>query len=210
MVLDPRKRQQKLERKKAKDRSKAVARKQQAVKTQVREVQNTGTAPILDVLIMANYRNTGMAPVVVSRSLPHDRVVFANFLLDLYCLGVKDVVFGTDTATYYRTTFLPHLFQGGKFDRANPECARKLVEGAVAYAESLGIAPHPDYHKAKAIFGDIDASSCQEEFEYGLNGKPFFVSGPYDTPARIAQVRQAIERHDGLISPNAPPALGEE
>jgi hypothetical protein len=210
MVLDPRKRQQKLERKKAKDRGKAIAKKQQAVKAHVREVQSIGTGAILDVLIMRDFRARGMAQVVISRSLPHDRVVFASFLLDLFCLGVKDVVFETDTATYYRNTFLEKLYSSFDFDRAKPECARKLIEGAVDYAESLGLPPHPDYLKAKAIFGDIDPSQCQEDFEYGLNGKPFFVAGPYDTPARIAQVMNAIKKHDGLISPNVPPALGDE
>ena len=36
-----------------------------------------------------------------------------------------------------------------------------------AYAAGLGLQPHPDYHKAKLLFGDIDPSACQDEFEFG-------------------------------------------
>jgi hypothetical protein len=76
-----------------------------------------------------------------------------------------------------------------------PACARKLVEGGVAYAADLGLSPHPDYRIASLIFGDVDAATCDREFTYGKDGKPFFVAGPYDGPARCHQVMQALASH---------------
>ena len=35
----------------------------------------------------------------------------------------------------------------------------------------LGLPPHPDYHKAKRIFGSIDTAECKDEFEFGENGQ---------------------------------------
>ena len=32
--------------------------------------------------------------------------------------------------------------------------------------------------------GDIDPADCDAQFEFGHHGKPFFLSGPYDTPER--------------------------
>jgi hypothetical protein len=79
----------------------------------------------------------------------------------------------------------------------HPAAARKLIESAVQYAHSLGLRPHPDYLKAKLIFGGIDSSECTEEFEFGKDGKPFFVAGPYDTPERCRQILMALEQSCG-------------
>src|SRR4029077_20110405 len=86
---------------------------------------------------------------------------------------------------------------GGGMVKMEPACARKLVEGAVAYAHELGFAPHPDYQTAKVIFGDIDSSQCEEEFEYGKDGKPFFFAGPNDSPARCRQILDTLARTRG-------------
>ena len=54
-----------------------------------------------------------------------------------------------------------------------PAAARKLIEGAVAFARAHGLPPHRDYPKAMLIFGDVDPNACGDEFAYGKNGKPF-------------------------------------
>ena len=67
----------------------------------------------------------------------------------------------------------------------------------MAYAKSFGIDPHRDWIKASPIFGDIDASKSLVEFTYGKNGKPTYVSGPYDSPERIKQIMHALAQHAG-------------
>ena len=47
------------------------------------------------------------------------------------------------------------------FRAIHPTCARKLVEGAEAYARDLGFTPHPDYQRARQIFGDLDAGPAE-------------------------------------------------
>ena len=78
-----------------------------------------------------------------------------------------------------------------------PEAARKLVEGAVRYAADLGFSPHVDYRKAKAIFGDISAESCGEEFRYGKDGQPLFVNGPFDDQARCRHIIRTLTQRLG-------------
>jgi hypothetical protein len=80
----------------------------------------------------------------------------------------------------------------------SPAAARKLVEKAVEYARRLGLPAHPDYNVAKLIFGSIDPNECTEEFEFGHNGKPYFVAGPHDSPDRCRQIVNALERTCGL------------
>lgn len=59
------------------------------------------------------------------------------------------------------------------------------MAGAVAYAKGLGFSPHRQYADAVALFGDIDASACQTDYQYGRDGKPFYFAGPNETPAKV-------------------------
>ena len=78
-----------------------------------------------------------------------------------------------------------------------PAFARKLVEDAVAYASALGLSPHSDYHEARTLFGDTDASECHEVFVFGQNGTPHFVAGPNDSPAKCQRIIQALNERVG-------------
>jgi hypothetical protein len=99
------------------------------------------------------------------------------------------------TPRQYESDYRSKL-RGGLRDMT-PAAVRKLVEGAVAYARGFGFAPHPDYYKACPIFGDIDAAACTEQFEFGKDGKPFFIAGPNETPERCRRIMQILERSCG-------------
>src|SRR5262249_58183670 len=71
------------------------------------------------------------------------------------------------------------------------------IEGGVGSAGGFGIQPHPDYQKARLLFGGIDPGECAETFEYGKDGKPFFVAGPNDTPERSRQIVRMLEQSCG-------------
>jgi hypothetical protein len=142
-----------------------------------------------------------MSNVLVSRRLPSGNVAFAVFLVDVYCLGVKDVFFNVASRTQYDAKMYGKMFTEYEPVELKPEAARKLIEGAVEYARGLGLPPHPDYRKAAAIFGGIDASSCTDSFSYGKDGKPLFIAGPYDSPERCIQILDTVAAHCG---PNGP------
>ena len=61
----------------------------------------------------------------------------------------------------------------------------------------LGFPPHPDYQRARRIYGDIEATACLEHFVFGKNGKPFFMSGPSDTPARCRKIFDTLTKRCG-------------
>ncbi len=113
-------------------------------------------------------------------------------LVDMYCLGVKDVAFNVTTRSQYDWQIYTKLVEGYEVVNLEPAAARKLVEGAVQYASEAGLPPHGDYRKTECIFGDIDASACAEEFTYGKDGQPFFFAGPHDSPTRCRQIITAL------------------
>jgi hypothetical protein len=78
-----------------------------------------------------------------------------------------------------------------------PACFRKLVEGGVAYAHELGFDPHADYAVASQIFGDVESTDCPTRFEYGHEGKPFYISGPHETATQVRNIVEQLERRLG-------------
>ena len=199
MAADPRKRQKKLE-------HRATKRKEKK-HVQVRE-QSAGLGerlaaacqyPILHTFVTEELWSTGMGHVLVSRELPGRSIAVAIFLIDGYCLGVKDAMAIILSRAEYDSRFVSNLQSRFVCRNISPATARKLVEEAVAYAHSLGLAPHEDYHKARRIFGDIDAAASSETFEFGKDGKPLFIAGPNDTPERCEQIMDAMARHRGHV-----------
>ena len=90
MAADPRKRQKKLQRR---------AGKRQEKKRAIVKAQNAGLGdklakaarfPILHAFVTEPLWSHGMGSLLVSRQLPGGRVAFGSFLIDRYCLGVKD------------------------------------------------------------------------------------------------------------------------
>ncbi len=196
MAANDNRRRKKIEaqRAKRKDKQRAIARVESSSK--IARVLQAQRWTLFDTRISHGLSEQGIASAYIARRGPYDQVVGVVFLVDAYCLGVKDVsvFYGAETRW---NEIIRQQSENRRLDPIAPEALRKLVEGSVAYAKSFGIDPHRDWIKASPIFGDIDASKSLIEFTYGKNGKPTYVSGPYDSPERIKQIMQALTQHAG-------------
>lgn len=147
--------------------------------------------PRYEAFILKGWEEQGITRVVVARTRDAAWVEAGVFLVDAFCLGVKDA-FLTEASAVDWPGVLNRMLPADERVALHPACARKFVEGAVAYTEALGIAPHRDYKKARRAFGSVSASDCPETFTYGQNGKPLFVAGPNDDAARIDRVMRVL------------------
>lgn len=139
----------------------------------------------------------GMGEVVVARFREDGAVASSIFLIDAYCLGVKDV-FALDEMDEAEFRELLGLHrEKSPLDPLHPARARKLIEDAVAYAQSFGLLPCREYKKARRVFSGIDAKLCSDVFTFGKDGKPCLIPGPDDSEERIARVLQLLETHFG-------------
>jgi hypothetical protein len=136
--------------------------------------------------------DVGMGYVVLGRTISPTKVAMAAFMLDVYCLGAKNGFFVEVDRENFDTLVEGMAEAAGPFVDSDPACARKLVEGVVDYAQRLGFAPHEDYPPAHALFGDIDTGSCPTAYAFGMDGKPCYIVGPHDTPARIRKILRTL------------------
>ncbi len=200
MALDPKKKQKKLAKRKAqrKEKSKKIVVQQlQQIAYQSNPIAFAAKYPLKECLSNLSIFAGGMGSVVVSRTAPNGDIVLGMFLLDTFCLGVKSVVTKL-LSPYEYDDLLSKVRNNEMMQAVEPSYARKLVESAAEYAATLGFKPDPDYHKVKEIFGDIDASECTDEFAFGKLGKPFYMSGPMDSPLKRQQIVKTLEKNCGV------------
>jgi hypothetical protein len=121
-------------------------------------------------------------------------VLACGFLVDVFCLGVKNTN-GPKTMTRRKLPdFIQTFFSAWPNQAPVPaplELARHLVFGAVDYARNLGFEPHPDFAKGAALLGDWEAG--RSDVTFGRDGKPCYINGPRDnTHGIMAKLRQAV------------------
>lgn len=117
----------------------------------------------------------------------------ASYLIDYYCLGVKDALGPRSIPDQGLEAFVEdaeNMFPEG-FRAVSWQQASQVVWGMVAYARSFGIEPHKDFRSAQALLAP-EEGPCKIQF--GKNGKPFYVPGPHDNPFKIVAV---LESHLG-------------
>ena len=121
-------------------------------------------------------------------------IAISAFVVDVYCLGVKNALFKVSSEFEYENTVKPQLMGASEealFENIHQNCARKLVEGAVLYAKELGFQAHRDYKDAQKIFGDIDINSCPVKYTYGKDGKPYYIRGPNES---VSQAKRIVDK----------------
>jgi hypothetical protein len=159
----------------------------------VGRIRVAAKGPVVRCLVPSTLFDLGIGHVIIARALPSGLLGCAFFLVDVFCLGIKDV-FYVEIGQKELQSRLAEQDDLQCFIDVEPAHARKLIRDAAAYAAGLGLSAAKDTRVIEAIFGDADAESCTETFMFGRDGKPFFVNGPNDSPARIRAISKALDK----------------
>ena len=145
------------------------------------------TSPVYGSWVGNTVFSQGIGHVLVARKLPDGAIAAGFFLVDPYCLGIKNAFLTVQSTIEFDET-LNTQFLADDLQPVVPAYARKLIDDAVAYARNLGFEPHRDFRDASVVLGDIDPTECKEEFTFGHEGKPLYISGPHDSEARSRRI----------------------
>ena len=126
----------------------------------------------------------GLVCALWARAHRYDKLTVCCCLVDAYCLGVKNAIGPRLMAEDELRSFVSRYFSS--YDappvEVPPELLQSLVLGAVDYADSLGLSPHPDFAAVRASLG---AWTGPSPIRFGKEGRPFYVQGPDDDTYRI-------------------------
>ena len=148
--------------------------------------------------IDSTWREAGITNLYVARIRDGGaRVEVGVFLVDFWCLGIKDAFLLEEMTMDEWKNMVEESLPEENREAMDPMGAQKLIEGALAYAADLGFAPARDFRKARRALNGIDKGACPMEFTFGLEGKPCYVQGPDDTPERVDRVMAVLSSRFG-------------
>ena len=124
--------------------------------------------------------------VLVARTTGYNRFVICSYLIDYWCLGLKDTIGERKMNDIKYRQFLDMAYQGfpDGYQEITLEQAQAIVFGAINYAAELGLKPHKDFQKTKKHLGTWNS---KPKLTFGHEGKPYFIAGPYDNTTQIMQ-----------------------
>ena len=161
----------------------------------VRSVRRATLAPVHACYVQDSVFDTGLGMVHLIRKTGAGYVV-GGFLVDAYCLGIKDVLL-EDLDSDEFEDMLAGANATGRLEAVDPAYARKLLRDAAAWAQGLGLPPHPDYAVVEKLFGAADPDACDVQFSFGFEGRPRYVPGLTDTPTQIRRRLDILRRKLG-------------
>jgi len=148
--------------------------------------------PLYECRVNASWQEGGLAIVVVSRQQGNGRLSVGCFLVDVFCLGLKNTLWQTDlTVAQYQNEFVPKVFGPETPVACTPALAHRIIYGGIDYAARFGFKPHPDFDLSQFLLDDPATANLGEAIAFGKDGKPFFIAGPDDDAAAIIHQLEA-------------------
>jgi hypothetical protein len=183
-------------------RQKALARKAERQKKRAARHLPGKAPPSLHVaaadgslhecLVSRTWQEPGeIVQILVARSAGN-YIAVAGFLVDLGCLGVKNALTSLLSPAEY-ARFRRTFASTQPMRPAELNLVAKIIQEGIAYAESFGFRPHPDYREASLLLDGADPAACPTPIPVGVDGKPFFIPGPDDdVPKVLRQLERAV------------------
>lgn len=149
-------------------------------------VRHARSYPLVGCWTQRNWDRAGLAVVVVARRQPDGHIIFGTFLVDYYCLGVKDAYTRVNVPySVFLHDALPHMIPGSDAIEITPALAHEIIYGGIEYAARFGFRPHPDFRTAQDVLDPLEQHPRSGTVTFGKDGKPFYISGPHDKPRMI-------------------------
>lgn len=117
----------------------------------------------------------GLGYVIVIREHTGGKKSFAVYMVDRWCVGVKDTFFNVrqddDSIEELFSRIREYRLQEVSYNEAH-----NMVWGAVDYAEEAGIKPHKDFATTQYFLEEDTDEIPLIEYEFGKDGKHYLVA----------------------------------
>jgi hypothetical protein len=184
---------------KAQRRKQVVAEKRRAEALEASlpaRVLRATNAPIQHCLLTEGLFEIGMGTLILARGVTPDHLAVGSFLVDAFCLGIKDVIFESVEREFFEF-YVEATGLGSPLVSVDPSHARKLLRDLATWSQSIGFPPHRDFATVERLFGDVSADSSDAVFRFGRDGKPVYIPGPDDSAPLIRRRIEQLQKHFG-------------
>jgi hypothetical protein len=176
-------------------------------------IQQKGRSlPVYECLINADWKEEGLASIAVCRQMPSGNLVVGVYLVDTYCLGLKQTMyFFNHPIDMWESDLRNMIYDEQDYEVCDYVLAHNIIYGGIAYAEDLQFKAHKDFRVTQFLLAEDTEEVELIEIEFGKNGKPYYVPSPEDNVDYIIG-RLYMEAGDGHfeVDTEALSALREE
>jgi hypothetical protein len=159
-------------------------------------IREAAWQPILQCLVSDDLFKNGIGTITLVRGVSREQQHIAVFMLDTFCLGVKDTHFRTadrQEAEYILET----QHRTDAIGPIAPEEARRLLHDLVAWAAGNGFIAPEQYAPLERLFGAVVPAGTDYTARFGYQGKVLYVPGPSESPADIRRRIRFVRSHIG-------------
>lgn len=120
-----------------------------------------------------------------------------HVIVDLFCLGVKNTqyLFNITETEYRKKT---NELENVELESISYTLAHNIVFAGLEYAEEYGFKPHKEFTSITRFMLEEDTEDIELiEIDCGKDGKPFYISGPYEDQVTRNKVLAQLERTAG-------------
>jgi len=150
-------------------------------RAELHHIHQARSYPIEGCWTQPDWKEHGLAVVVIARRQPNGNLVFGMYLVDYYCLGVKNAEAHAEVPPgEFLNDYLPRLFRPDPPVDISPALAHEIVYGSVEFAARYGFHPHADFRLAQYVLDPPDVHRRSGAVTFGRGGKPMYISGPHD------------------------------
>ncbi|MDE5877889.1 MAG: hypothetical protein K2H47_10405, partial [Muribaculaceae bacterium] len=133
--------------------------------------------PIGKCYITPDWEQTGIAQVIITRIRANGNYVVGIFLVDTFCIGIKDTIYYTDFSEDELKELINHYKSGPGLEEISYNEAHNIIYGAIEFAEEGGIRPMKNFAVTQYILEEDTEDIPLIEYDFGKNGKHFLVIG---------------------------------
>ncbi|GAB1453949.1 hypothetical protein MASR2M47_40050 [Draconibacterium sp.] len=156
------------------------------------------TLPIHECWINSDWEESGVANIVIARMHTNGNITFCLYLVDLYCLGVKDSFFQFNIIHAEYKNFLEKLEDKMDMELTEYVLVHNIILSGVEYAEEFGFKPYKDFTSVTQFMLEEDTDDIELiEIECGKDGKPLYIQGPYENTATANKIIKQLEHIAG-------------
>lgn len=162
--------------------------------------------PIVECLVVCDWEEIGSTPVLVARQHKSGNYTLGIYLIDVWCLGVKDsyYYFNVNEEKYEELkdiVFRYHVRMSISYNEAH-----NLIYGSVAFAEEVEVQPCKSFRLTSFLLEEDTDEIPLIEYDYGRKHKHFLV---VDTELEADKYLTAMEKNGYFIDYTVLSAGGE-
>ncbi|PLB86337.1 hypothetical protein C0T31_06370 [Dysgonamonadaceae bacterium] len=163
--------------------------------------QRARNLPLYQCLINDGWNDHGIANIIVSREHINGNITACFYLVDLFCLGVKDTFFRFNISKWEYDGMIEKFTETMPMSVVEYNLVHNIIFAALEFAEEIGFNPHKDFESITQYMLEEDDEKIPliDIACGGKNGKPHYIQGEMDSDAKA---RQILNHLDKKVGPN--------